>query len=307
MSGYHRGELEVQRRAGLSERASHTARAVRGEIPAVAADFLAAQPLLVVGAADAAGALWCSVLTGPPGFMRVHGRHVLDVAALPRGGDPLAGVFGREPLQVGTVAIEPARRRRMRVNGTAYPAPDRQGWRLRTEQVYANCPKYIQKRTLEPDTDPSANATPPEAGVRLTGAQRALLASADTFFITTADDAGAADTNHRGGNPGFVRVHSPTLLSWPDYAGNAMFGTLGNLHVNPRAGLLVPDWTNGGLLQLTGTARVLWGEGPEGRNVEFEVERVVATTAGGLRAGSPPEYSRANPAVDAPAPAAPAG
>lgn len=304
MTGYHRGELEVQRRAGLSERAAHTARAVRGEIPAVAADFLAAQPLLVVGAADTAGDLWCSLLTGAPGFLHAHDERTLDVAALPRGGDPLAGVLDRGPVPVGALAIEPARRRRMRVNGTARPRTDGRGWRLRTEQVYANCPKYIQKRTLVPDTAPSATPVPAPSrvGDRLTDTQRRLLEHSDTFFVTTADDTGAIDTNHRGGNPGFLRARSPTLLSWPDYAGNAMFGTLGNLYLNPRAGLLVPSWETGGLLQLTGTARVLWGTEPEDRSVEFAVERVVATPSGGLRAAGPPEYSRANPPIPEPDP-----
>ncbi|GAA1464379.1 pyridoxamine 5'-phosphate oxidase family protein [Nocardiopsis exhalans] len=303
MSGYHRGEMAVQRRAGLAERAAHTARAVRTEIPAVAADFLAAQPLLVVGAADARGDLWCSLLTGTPGFLRARDARTLDVTALPRGGDPLAEVLAevsdREPVPVGALAIEPVRRRRMRVNGTARQAPDRQGWRLRTEQVYANCPKYIQKRTLAPASPTTAAAAVPRTGTHLTGADRELLERSDTFFVTTADDTGAVDTNHRGGGPGFVSVHSPALLSWPDYAGNAMFGTLGNLHVNPRAGLLVPDWESGGLLQLTGTARVLWGAdaGPEGRSVEFSVEKVRAAPSGGLLAEGPPEYSRANPAL----------
>jgi hypothetical protein len=188
----------------------------------------------------------------------------------------------------------------MRVNGTAHQTPDGRGWRLRTEQVYANCPKYIQKRTLLPPPPTTAtSAVPTRTGTRLTSSDRDLLGRSDTFFVTTADDTGAVDTNHRGGGPGFVSVHSPTLLSWPDYAGNAMFGTLGNLYLNPRAGLLVPDWESGGLLQPTGTARVLWGAdaGPQGRSVEFTVERVLATASGGLLAEGPPEYSRANPPV----------
>jgi predicted pyridoxine 5'-phosphate oxidase superfamily flavin-nucleotide-binding protein len=294
MADYHSGELQVQHRAALTDQAAFSAGAVGREIPGVAADFLAAQPLLVVGAADGRSAVWCS--------LRARDGRTLDVAALPRPGDPLAGVALRGPARLGAVAIEPATRRRMRVNGTAVRRGD--GLRITTEQVFANCPKYIQKRTLSPA--PQDRGAPAE-GERLTGGQMELLGRSDTFFIATVDSTGDADANHRGGAPGFLRVHSPRLLSWPDYVGNAMFTTLGNLHRDPRAGLLVPDWETGGLLQLTGTARTLWGDDPGDRRIEFAVDRVVAASSGGLRAGGAPQYSRFNPPVAPAAPATPKG
>ncbi|PDP87130.1 pyridoxamine 5-phosphate oxidase [Glycomyces fuscus] len=292
MTGYHPGELEVQHRAALTDQAAFSAGAVRQEIPDVAADFLAAQTLLVVGAADERLDMWCSLLTGPPGFLRARDGHTLDAAALPRPGDPLAGVLGRGSTPLGAVAIEPATRRRMRINGTAVRHGD--GLRIRTAQVFANCPKYIQKRTLSPVP---ADRGPVVGADRLTEEQVNLLGRADTFFVATADSTGDADANHRGGAPGFLRVHSPTLLSWPDYVGNAMFNTLGNLRLNPRAGLLVPDWETGGLLQLTGTARTLWGDGPGDRRVEFALDRLVAAPSGGLRSEGAPHYSRFNPPI----------
>ncbi|WP_221469511.1 pyridoxamine 5'-phosphate oxidase family protein [Cohnella nanjingensis] len=65
---------------------------------------------------------------------------------------------------------------------------------------------------------------------------------------------------HRGGSPGFVRGAGDRELVFPDYFGNSMFNTLGNLHVNPRSGLPFIDFEPGGTLQLTGEAEVLWGE-----------------------------------------------
>lgn len=85
----------------------------------------------------------------------------------------------------------------MRINGLAGPTAG--GLRLTAEQVYSNCPKYIQRRDLE--------------SVRPDGPARVAT------------------------------VHN--TLVWPDYRGNAMMMTLGNLAQNPAAGLLFVDWSTG--------------------------------------------------------------
>ena len=58
------------------------------------------------------------------------------------------------------------------------------------------------------------------------------------FFLATADAAGRPDCSFKGGDPGFVRVVAPDLLVWPDYDGNGMFKSLGNIRANPQVGLL---------------------------------------------------------------------
>jgi hypothetical protein len=111
--------------------------------------------------------------------------------------------------------------------------------------------------------------------------QAALAARADTFFIASAHPQRGADASHRGGRPGFVEVSDDgRRLTFPDYSGNRMFQTLGNLAVNPRAGLLFLDWESGTALQLTGRARIVWDEqavavrpGAE-RLIEFAVDAV---------------------------------
>ncbi|MCI0384328.1 pyridoxamine 5'-phosphate oxidase family protein [Streptomyces sp. CNQ085] len=311
MSGpYHHGEREVQRRAGLRREAEVSGRAIRDTVPPVAASFLTQQRLLVAGAADDRGDIWATVLTGPAGFLRAEDEHSLSVAARPAPADPLAAVLER-PVRLGMLAIEAATRRRMRMNGTARPHGG--GLLVDLDQVVANCPKYIQKRT-----PPAADPGPPPAAAplsrvrgsdRLDDGQRRFLAGADTFFIATADEHGRADASHRGGNPGFLQAPSPTLVRWPDYTGNAMFLTLGNLLVNSRAGLVVPDYATGATLHLTGSARIVWGAedagspvptpADTGRVVEFTVTGV-AELPGTLPAGwSPPALSRFNPPVPA--------
>ncbi|WP_306370426.1 pyridoxamine 5'-phosphate oxidase family protein [Nocardiopsis sp. CC223A] len=295
---YHPGERAVQERAELADQAAFSDGAIRAEIPDVAVAFLAERTSLAAGAVDGDGDPWCTLLGGPPGFLRVTGPRTLEVDALPGAGDPLDGTLGRAPARIGLLAIDPATRRRMRINGVAHPRPG--GLRVTTDQVYSNCPKYIQKRVPHPV--PADRRSAPATGARLTPEQRDLVGSADTFFIATAAPGGDADASHRGGAPGFVRVHSPTRLSWPDYVGNAMFNTLGNLWERPRAGLLFPDWETGSVLQLTGAARIRW-DGTD-RTVEFEVERTVSTPGAGLLSPGTPLYSKFNPPVT---PASPNG
>jgi predicted pyridoxine 5'-phosphate oxidase superfamily flavin-nucleotide-binding protein len=67
---------------------------------------------------------------------------------------------------------------------------------------------------------------------------KSYIESSIYFFIATADAAGHPDCSFKGGAPGFVRVTGPSELAFPDYDGNGMFKSIGNLAVNPHVGLL---------------------------------------------------------------------
>jgi predicted pyridoxine 5'-phosphate oxidase superfamily flavin-nucleotide-binding protein len=73
---------------------------------------------------------------------------------------------------------------------------------------------------------------------RFTEDDAAFIAAQPFFFLATADGEGRPDCSFKGGAPGFVTVAAPDLLVWPDYDGNGMFRSLGNLTVNPYVGLL---------------------------------------------------------------------
>lgn len=73
---------------------------------------------------------------------------------------------------------------------------------------------------------------------RLTDDDKAFVESVGFFFLATADAEGRPDCSHKGGAPGFVRVAAPDLIVFPDYDGNGMFRSLGNIAVNPAVGLL---------------------------------------------------------------------
>ncbi|MEU1980257.1 pyridoxamine 5'-phosphate oxidase family protein [Nocardia sp. NPDC019395] len=292
MNVFHRGELTVQGRSGQEIIAEKVGRTIHTTVPDAAAGFLAEQPMIVIAGADRAGRLWVTRLTGPPGFIRVLDSRTLELEAVPGAGDPLAPPSGPWPL--GLIAIQPDRRRRMRANGTARLAG--RCLRITVDQVYSNCPKYISRRHIvsTPGWTPLGSGV--HRGIELNARQRAAVGAADAFFVGSADESGRADASHRGGNPGFLEVRSSTRLYWPEYPGNSMFMTLGNLALEPHCGLLIPDWATGGMLQLTGRAETAWpaqrGMAPAG--VEFTVQEVVEHPSGPLR-WTPPELSPVNP------------
>ncbi len=294
-SVFHAGELAVQRRMGQADSAGRVGRIISPEIPGAAAAFLAEQPMVVLAAADDAGRIWTSQIVGLPGFAHAEDARTVSVDAHPVPEDPLA-----EPLRgrrkVGLIALQPQRRRRMRVNGTAEPTAA--GIRIATDQVYSNCPKYISRRSIT-EFQPTVPG-PARHSATLDTAQQRALSVTDTFFIGTVDAEGNADASHRGGNPGFLQVLSPSRLRWPDYRGNSMFMTLGNILTDPRCGLLIPDWRTGATLQLTGTAEILWtetGSAPGAQcAIEFDITEVIAIPHAGPLRWSPPELSPANPA-----------
>ncbi|MBK3576500.1 pyridoxamine 5'-phosphate oxidase family protein [Streptomyces sp. MBT65] len=292
METYHAGSRAVQDRAGVRHIADHVGQIIGQGIKPVAAAFLELQPLLVLGAADpTTGKVWASPLTGPPGFVRATGPHQISVTGAPRPADPLTpALTDARDLPVGTIALDPRTRRRMRVDGQLRTTA--RGFAIEAERVFSNCPKYIQRR----QSYETVAGREPEAarhGAELTPAQAEFIAAADTFFLATVHEHGA-DASHRGGNPGFVQAISPHELTWPDYAGNAMFLSLGNLLADPRAGLLFLDWTTGTALQLTGEARTEFGADGE-RGVRFTLTEVVETPAALPLRWSAPEYSPANP------------
>jgi len=84
-----------------------------------------------------------------------------------------------------------------------------------------------------------------------------FIGSAIYFFLATADADGRPDCSFKGGAPGFVRVAAPSELAFPDYDGNGMFKSLGNIAVNPHVGLLfIAMHGKPQRLRVNGTARV---------------------------------------------------
>ena len=282
-SPFHPGERKIQKRLGVRDIEDWARKVVRDTLPEEHRAFHTALPFLVVAARDARGRPWATVLTGPEGFVASPDTRSLVIEAEPVRGDGLeeALVAGAD---IGILGIEFATRRRNRVNGRIVDNGSG-AIRFAVEQAYGNCPQYIREREWRRvEGEPAGR---PAKGTRLTASQRQWIASADTFFIASGYRAKGdsatfgMDASHRGGDRGFVRVDSGTRLMFPDYAGNNHFNTIGNLILDPRAGLLFMDFATGSLLQLTGRATIDWDSDavaciPGARRlVTFEIEEII--------------------------------
>ena len=76
------------------------------------------------------------------------------------------------------------------------------------------------------------------------------------FFLATSNRSGECDCSFKGGGPGLVRVLDARTVAFPDYDGNHLFMSLGNILENPHVGLLFIDFSDGGRLRVNGRAEI---------------------------------------------------
>jgi predicted pyridoxine 5'-phosphate oxidase superfamily flavin-nucleotide-binding protein len=269
-SPFHDGERKVQSRVvGSAERVARLdaigGKMIVAEMSDQHREFFAQLPMFLVATVDALGRPWASALVGAAGFLSSPDPRHIHVAARPLFGDPLNEIL-RDDIAIGGLGIELHSRRRNRVNGRVTVDPDGSGFTIRVDQSFGNCPKYIQARQFRFRTPPvrGSEEHPVRRGDRLDDAARAIVARADTLFIASHfggdpdDRTRGADVSHRGGRPGFVQIVDDRTLVMPDYIGNFLFNTLGNIVADPRCGLLFLDFDSGDTLQLTGHGEILW-------------------------------------------------
>ena len=89
-----------------------------------------------------------------------------------------------------------------------------------------------------------------------TDEDRAFIERSPMFFVATADAHGRPDCSYKGGLPGFVRVLDGRTVAFPDYDGNGMYRSWGNVLVNPHVGLLFLDLENSKRIRVNGTVQV---------------------------------------------------
>ncbi|MCZ6830639.1 MAG: pyridoxamine 5'-phosphate oxidase family protein [Gammaproteobacteria bacterium] len=264
-SPFHRGEREIQSRLGVREQMEHQgSRFIRDHLPEQHREFYRGLPFVLIGTVDEKGRPWASILFGRPGFADSPDARTLTLASRPVFGDPLNDnlVAG---LRAGLLGIEYHSRRRNRLNARV-AAFDDKVIQLDIDQAFGNCPRYIQTRDYEllPGIDLLGENKPVQRLGSLNSQARAIIEKADHFYIASyySEDEGkvshGADVSHRGGKPGFVRVDDDNRLTFPDFNGNLHYNTLGNISLNPRAGLLFMDFDSGDLLYLTCGAEIIW-------------------------------------------------
>eukprot|EP00879_Flechtneria_rotunda_P021215 GHRR01022348.1.p1 GENE.GHRR01022348.1~~GHRR01022348.1.p1 ORF type:complete len:620 (+),score=239.70 GHRR01022348.1:1847-3706(+) len=163
----------------------------------------------------------------------------------------------------GTGALEPELRRLIAAADTFFLATS-------SSNASSNCSDTSPASSIDTTTAavvPAASfagITPSVAQSTTAGAPLQLVVGANGEVtgkgwvpLQPTKAACGLDMSHRGGAPGFLTVSEDgKSLHWPDYIGNDMFNSLGNLTLNPTCGLLFIDWATGDTVQLTGNAHV---------------------------------------------------
>jgi len=256
-SPWHEGELTLQRAVGAVDMMVGVGQRQmsRTWMPDQHREFYSQLPFVVLGAVDRQGDVWATLRTGQPGFMNSPTPEILQIKLEPQPNDPAHE--GMQPGDaIGMLGIELHTRRRNRMNGNVLRELD-DGIEIVVTQAYGNCPRYINLRQydfVEETADIAQELTATDLLIRR------MVTSADSFYVATyvvRDGQKQVDASHRGGKAGFVRMEEDGSLTVPDFSGNLFFNTLGNILLNPRAGLTFISFENGDLLQMTGTAEVL--------------------------------------------------
>ena len=272
-SPFHDGELAIQDKLGVKDSvASYAPRVIRPYMPDQHREFYEALPYFFIGTIDDDGLPWASMLWGEPGFVQSPDPMTLSIKAVPSMHDPLYSSLRRD-REVGMIGLQFHTRRRNRVNGRV-TGLQKNGFSVAVTQSFGNCPQYIQGREIEKTAPQRTTATSTaENRNKLNNADRDLISNADTLFIASASGAlgsserHGVDMSHRGGHPGFVKTLEDGSLLLPDFSGNNHFNTIGNIHIYPFAGLIFIDFKTGDILQLSGSAEIVW---PENTLHEYE-------------------------------------
>ncbi|KAG2142961.1 hypothetical protein DEU56DRAFT_792730 [Suillus clintonianus] len=289
LNGWHKGERSIQQKLGFRGAVSQAWTQIEGEIPEQHRNFYSTcLPFIPVTTLDSMGRPWSSILAGPNGEVGWASSEMYDQLSMRAevwDGDPLkanadyhahtADESSRKMLIAG-IGVEFSSRRRTKFAGSVKVIEEHEGLldiRTTVNEAIGNCPKYITIRDLVPFPNTTPRVTHQEMNLLSTGRLPSdlisFILSSDTVFLGSSYSASKEDAprfpshlgmNHRGGRPGFVRVRNDErTLVLPDYSGNRLMTSLGNIEATALASLTFPSFTDGSLLYVTGIAHNLVG------------------------------------------------
>jgi predicted pyridoxine 5'-phosphate oxidase superfamily flavin-nucleotide-binding protein len=279
---WNEGEQRMHEILQVPERDNPTASTLTPQ----ASFLLQRAPLLAIGTLDSENRPWTTLTGGQAGFSETLGGAIIGTRTIVDGiNDPVVqalvgGATKGEMVQgnqkmVSGLTIDLMTRKRVKIFGRVLAAcldevkvdyegdtsklakaPERQDQLqlvTKIEQSLGNCPKYLNQYEIRPALVTSKLISKSSS---LTTEAKDLISKADMFFLSSSTTSDM-DTNHRGGPPGFVRIVSSTEIVYPEYSGNRLYQTLGNLQMNPKVGITFPDYETGDVVYATGTAEIL--------------------------------------------------
>ena len=234
---YHEGQIEVQQEAGTRDLADRMAHWV-----GPAADFAARADLLLFSYEADDGALHFAAISGQPPLVEVSDASALRIAGASGASLP-AG-------RLGGLAINLAEQRRVRLNGELRPAVA--GAELHIDEAFTLCRKYMAPSL---GIGESTHVGPGSSELLAFDDPwlRGVVERAETTFLASVAPDGGPDVAHRGGPPGFLELDPAAgTLSWPEYLGDGVFKSAGNVRATGRMTLLVLDLENGDAVEFIG-------------------------------------------------------
>jgi hypothetical protein len=283
---FHDGQLAVQKKAGEENIAIARIPMIKDSLHPRSIPFLEYQVLAFPGSEDGNGDLWLSLLVGERGFINIPSIEEIkfDLSKLKSNRDDIFFKNIETRPTVGVLFHEAARRARYRAWGLARTEGNELS--ITIKMGYPSCPKHIQREVIEVPENAELPVSNYENGTLLGALELDVISKAHTFFIATQTKKGDIESSHRGGNPGFIEILEHGVLRVPDYLGNSMFSTLGNIYENPKAALLFVDHKKGETLQLSGKATLqfeqnsdddFYKSGETGRFWTFETKKWIRT------------------------------
>ncbi len=283
---FSKGELYVQELAGEAEIAqTRTHMAQNNRLDNFSARFIQSQLLFNITSINENDQVWISFLIGKPNLIEIIDAFTIRINKTLII-SPLEDVFFENikvNKQVGLLFIDWETSRRFRLNGKI--VEDENYLTINIQEIYGICPKYIQKRSFQ-YTNKIVKVFNLKKGTEITNNQKLLIEKANTFFLGTRGLSNKADASHKGGKAGFVKFINNNTLKIPDYSGNSMFNSLGNIYENPNSGLVFFDYESNKMLQLTGKGEIMFHQknkldlkesGNTGRFWLFKIEHWILT------------------------------
>jgi hypothetical protein len=235
---YHDGQRTIQQEAGTVTLADRLG-AWHGPI----AEFSAGADLFLF-AHDDGGTLRFTVLSGPPPMVEAVAEDTLAVR-FPAGADvPPSG-------KVGALAVNLGLARRARVNGTLTHGEGCAS-ELRLEETFTLCRKYLAPSVTSAEAPACGPLERTEIAIEDPWLVE-VLGRAETTFLASIGPSGMPDVAHRGGPPGFVTLDPATrTLAWPEFVGDGIFKSAGNVRSLGRLTLLALDIETGDGVEFIG-------------------------------------------------------
>ncbi len=257
---FHEGELEIQKKYNITHDPAIAERLLKDHIVDRLIPFIEHQSTVIISSTDDKGNVWASMLLGDEGFVRVKTPQQIEVYLSQLKSTPKDVLFKNlsNNTNIGVLFINTATRSRYRVNGSATLNKDT--LEITIAEAYPNCPKYIQQRIPILSNQDVEIGTKEIKGTSLNDAHKTFIKNSDTFFLGSINKHGDMDASHRGGGIGFIEILEDGTLKIPDYIGNNLFNTLGNLLQVPKAGLLFIDFEKGHSLQLSGETELIFDQ-----------------------------------------------